>query len=146
MAATSQVLLLLATALVAGNVRAAESGIHKIPDAPLQALAMTNPHDPVTVDPAILDKGARIFRTKCQKCHGELGDGKGPKAETIEIKPAAFSKPGYLSGRKDGQLYWIIANGSPGTEMPAHGPGTDINFTPDEIWQVITYLRRQFTK
>jgi cytochrome c1 len=36
----------------------------------------------------------------------------------------------------DGQVYWIIRNGSAGTEMPAHK-----NFTDKEVWQLVAYLR-----
>lgn len=118
---------------------------HRIPDAPADYLAKRNPLDPAKVDQAFLDKVGRIFRSKCQKCHGEHGDGKGPNAEFLVIKPAAFAAPGYLKGRQDGQLYWIIENGSPGTDMPAHGPGTTANFSDEEIWRVITFLRRTFT-
>lgn len=124
----------------------AGEGEHKIPEAPADHLAKVNPFDPATVDEAFLKKAGRIFRGKCIKCHGEEGDGKGPRAESMVIKPAAFGAPGYLKGRKDGQLYWIIANGSPGTEMPAHGPGTDINLSEEEIWSVITYLRRNLSR
>jgi mono/diheme cytochrome c family protein len=34
-------------------------------------------------------------------------------------------------------LFWIIRYGSPGTAMPASG-----NLTEQQIWQLVTYLRK----
>jgi len=36
----------------------------------------------------------------------------------------------------DGQLFWIIQNGSPGTAMPAFKGLAD-----EQIWQLIHYIR-----
>jgi mono/diheme cytochrome c family protein len=121
--------------------------IHQIPDAPADYLAKKNPYllAEVSQDKKFIKKIGRMFKRKCQKCHGKKGDGKGSRAADFTIKPIAFAQPGYLQGRLDGQLYWIIENGSPGTEMPAHGFGSRANYTVDEIWRVITFLRYQFT-
>lgn len=116
-----------------------------IPDAPAEALARTNPITAESFNKMTYRRVARLYKNKCKKCHGVKGDGQGPRADEMIIKPARFSDPGYLSGRKDGQLFWIIANGSPGTDMPAHGPGTRINLTEDEIWRLVYYLRKSFT-
>jgi len=36
----------------------------------------------------------------------------------------------------DGQLFWVIQNGSPGSVMPAFD-----NLDDDQIWQLILYIR-----
>jgi hypothetical protein len=120
---------------------------HRIPDAPPDYLEKVNPYDVGSIlqDKKFIKKIGRLYKRKCQKCHGVRGDGNGPRAEGFIIKPVAFAQPGYLQRRRDGQLYWIIENGSPGTEMPAHGFGSRANFNKDEIWQVITFLRHKFT-
>ena len=41
----------------------------------------------------------------------------------------------------DGQLFWIIRNGSQGTAMPAFK-----NLHDDQIWQLIHYLRHFSTE
>ncbi|MDH5748117.1 MAG: c-type cytochrome [Rhodospirillales bacterium] len=107
---------------------------------------MKNPIDAGQVDKTFLKKTARLYKRKCSNCHGENGDGKGSKAEFFQIKPAAFSKPGYLKQRKDGQLFWILKNGSPGTEMEAKGPGSRDNFSEEELWSLIVYIRSAFTR
>ncbi len=120
---------------------------HRIPDAPADYLAMENPYDVVKMakDKRFVKRTGRAYKRKCQKCHGEKGDGKGPRAIDFIIKPAAFATPGYLANRKDGQLFWIIEKGSPGTEMDAHGRGSRTNLYEDEIWRLITFIRLKFT-
>jgi hypothetical protein len=36
----------------------------------------------------------------------------------------------------DGQLFWVIKNGSPGTGMMPFG-----NLSDDEVWELIHYIR-----
>lgn len=121
--------------------------IHQIPTAPADYLTKKNIFDVATEakDSRFIKRTGRLFKRKCQKCHGEKGDGMGPAAGSFKIKPVAFAKPGYMASRKDGQLYWIIENGSPDTEMPAHGFGSRANFKAEEIWKLITFLRYKFT-
>jgi mono/diheme cytochrome c family protein len=140
-------LLVLGCALLAGATATAfAGGGRQIPTAPAEFLALENPVGAAEMDGAFLKKTARLYKRKCKSCHGVDGDGKGSKAEHIVIKPAAFSKPGYLAGRKDGQLFWIAMNGSEGTEMEPKGPGTRDNLSEREIWSLIAYLRHAFTR
>jgi len=41
-----------------------------------------------------------------------------------------------VNGIPDGQLFWIVRNGSPGTSMPGFHALSD-----DQIWRVVLYLR-----
>lgn len=132
------------TAATAGGE--ASGGEHQIPEAPAEFLEMTNPIDYETVDEAFLKQVGKLYERKCSKCHGENGDGNGSKAEFFIIKPAAFSAPGYLAQRKDGQLFWIAMNGSEGTEMESVGPYSDVGLSEEKIWQLIAYIRRTFTR
>ncbi len=122
----------------------ANAGEHQIPTAPQKYLDMQNPI--VKMDEQLLKITSRLYKRKCSKCHGKKGDGKGYHAENIEIKPAAFSIPDYMLNRKDGQLFWIMMNGSDDTEMVSVGPGTDIGLSEQQMWELITYLRKEFTK
>lgn len=119
---------------------------HRIPDAPAEYLAMVNPIDYDEVDEKFIRQAGKLYKRKCRKCHGEKGDGKGSNAENFIIKPAAFSTPGYLAQRKDGQLFWIMMNGSDGTEMAPVGPDSDVGLSEEKLWQLIVYLRKTFTR
>ncbi len=139
--------LTLGAALLGAAARAqSATEAHKTPSAPAEWLAKKNPIPKAEMDAKFFKKAARLYKRKCKSCHGIDGDGKGRKAEFIEIKPVAFAKPGYLAGRKDGQLFWIVMSGSPGTEMEPRGPGTRENLTERELWSLIAYLRRAFTR
>ncbi len=122
------------------SVLAAE---HKVPDAPKDYLGMKNP---VKESKAVLERGQQVYERKCKKCHGVKGDGKGEASDKLETKPASFAAPGYLKGRSDGQLFFITEKGSPNTDMEAFGLGSETNLSKDDMWSVIAYLRKAFTK
>ena len=121
------------------------AGGHKTPTAPGNYLSKTNPYSVDDMD-EIKKSAKKIYKRKCKKCHGKKGDGKGSGAEDMDPMPTAFKASGYLKGRKDGQLFWVIEKGSDGTEMNSFGPGSDTNLSEDDIWKVITYIRSTFTK
>jgi mono/diheme cytochrome c family protein len=118
---------------------------HKTPVAPAEYLAMESPIDMDDVDAKFLKKVGRLYKSKCKKCHGTEGDGKGSAAGDMVLKPTDFTAAGYLEDRKDGQLFWITKDGSKGTEMKAFGPGTDVNLSEEEIWKLIAFIRTKFT-
>lgn len=142
---TTKFLPLLAIGMLLG-IQTVHAGDHVTPTAPADFLSKTSPIKAEEADEAVLKAGAKIYTKKCMKCHGETGDGKGSASAEITIKPADLSAPGYLASRKDGQLFWMLANGSPNTEMKGFGPGSDQNYSEEEMWQVIAYMRSAFTK
>ena len=73
----------------------------------------------------------------CHLCHGREGDGRGPLSTQFKPRPRNFACEATISGIPDGQLYWIIRNGSPGTAMP----GFEDKLTEEESWQIVLYLR-----
>ncbi len=131
------IILFAATAAVAG-------GEHQIPKAPSGYLDMVSPVNYNEVDEDFLKKAGKLYKRKCRKCHGVNGDGNGSKAEYFVIKPTAFNAPGYLAQRKDGQLFWIMMNGSEGTEMVPVGPDSDVGLSEEKIWELIAYIRNRF--
>jgi mono/diheme cytochrome c family protein len=76
-------------------------------------------------------------RVACAKCHGEKGDGRGPMSAMFDPHPRNFRCAQTVSGIPDGQLFWIIRFGSPGTSMPPHPKLSD-----EQIWQLVAYLRQ----
>ena len=72
----------------------------------------------------------------CVACHGKQGDGRGQLADQFDPPPRNFACAATVDGIPDGQLHWIIKNGSPGTAMPPFSYLTD-----EEIWQLVLYLR-----
>jgi mono/diheme cytochrome c family protein len=69
-------------------------------------------------------------------CHGKDGDGRGQLSGQFDPPPRNFACAATIDGIPDGQLHWIIKNGSPGTAMPSFDYLND-----EEIWQLVIYLR-----
>ena len=101
--------------------------------------------NPLSVNAETLAAGERSYRGKsgsisCATCHGDKGDGKGKLAAQFDPPPRNFACAKTVNGIPDGQLFWIIRNGSPGTAMP---PASAIGkFTDEELWQIVAYLRQ----
>jgi hypothetical protein len=107
------------------------------PDQLAQARAMKNPVPPT---PENIAKGKAIFEGKgtCFNCHGKEGKGDGPAGAILNPSPRNFTNCKFHKKRKDGELFWVIKNGSPGTGMVSLVPGT---ITEEEAWTVINYER-----
>ncbi|MDH5719414.1 MAG: c-type cytochrome [Spirochaetia bacterium] len=115
-----------------------------LPEAPAEYKSKKNP---IAESADAIAAGEAIYKKKCEKCHGNSGDGKGKNAENLENKPIDLTKPGYMAGRSDGQLFWfIVTGGKKGNEMDGYGPGTSDNLSEEDIWKSILYLRKNFTK
>lgn len=125
---------------------AASAQEHQTPVAPQEYLDMESPVDEDDVDDVFLNKVRRVYKSKCSKCHGMEGDGKGSAVEEIEIKPTAFNVPGYLEGKSDGQLFWMTLVGSEGTEMEGFGPDSDAGLSEEKLWELVSYIRAKFTR
>ncbi len=112
------------------------------PAAMKEALALKAPFgDARTASPAVVATGKAIYEGKgrCFFCHGLSGKGDGPAANLHSIHPPSnFTDCDFQRAREDGELYWIIKNGSPGTGMQALIPAM---LTEEEGWDVVAYVR-----
>ena len=87
----------------------------------------------------MLAKGKALYEGKgtCVNCHGQSGAGDGPVAASVNPAPRNFLHHGFWRHRTEGEIFWVIKYGSPGTSMI--GFGTQL--TDDEIWTIIQYER-----
>ncbi len=76
--------------------------------------------------------------TACKVCHGVTGNGLGMMAQGLNPPPRNFTCKETMAEVPDGQLFWIIKNGSPGTGMPPYFR----TLADQQIWQIILYLRQ----
>ncbi len=110
----------------------------KTPKAPEKYLNMQNPLEPT---PQNILAGKTLFQidakpSQCRICHGISGNGLGIMFHQVQPKPRNFTCVYTMDELPDGQLFWVIKNGSPGTAMPAFDYLDD-----NQIWQLILYLR-----
>jgi mono/diheme cytochrome c family protein len=96
--------------------------------------------NPLPMTEETIEKGKALFHGKafCVTCHGR--DGKGlSDVEGLRGKlPRNFTDRVWQQARTDGELFWILKNGSPGTDMASFIP---LVLTEEEAWQVLTYVR-----
>ncbi len=105
-----------------------------------EARALVNP---LPDSPDIVEKGKAIYEGKgtCFNCHGKSGRGDGPGGLSLNPSPRNFWHHGMWRHRTEGEIFWVIKNGSLGTGMiPFGGLLTD-----EEIWTVMQY-ERSFSK
>jgi mono/diheme cytochrome c family protein len=101
------------------------------------ARALTNPIPPT---PENIEKGKAIFQGKgfCVTCHGREGRGLEGIAGLVGPLPRNFTDRAWQEARADGELFWILKNGSRGTAMASFVP---LVLTEEEAWQVLLYVR-----
>ena len=72
--------------------------------------------------------GRGQFRIYCAPCHGiRAAGGRGPD----------LTRGVYSAGERDQDLYRVITDGVPGTEMPSFS----LSLGDDNIWRLIAYIR-----
>ena len=106
----------------------------RVPSKLLEELQdMDNPY-PAT--PERIEAGRKIYFGKglCVTCHNH--DGKGVKLPGHS--PRDFTDAKWQEIRTDGEIMWVLRNGSAGTQMPVR-VGKDIS--EEEGWSVIHFIR-----
>lgn len=113
----------------------------RVPSDQIQAArAVTNP---LPANDEMIVKGKAIFEGKgfCRACHGADGKGLGAGIEPGSLKgplPRNFTDKRWQAARTDGELFWILKNGSKGTAMASFIP---LVLAEEEAWQVLRYVR-----
>ncbi|MBI3807610.1 MAG: cytochrome c [Nitrospirae bacterium] len=106
-------------------------------DQMADAKANKNKFEPT---PENVAKGKALFEGKgtCFNCHGKNGDGQGEAGKVLNPSPRDFTNCKFHKKRKDGELFWVMKNGSAGTGMISLVPAI---ITEDEAWLIINYER-----
>ncbi len=96
--------------------------------------------NPFPSTPENLGKGKRVFHGKafCVTCHGRDGKGLGKIPGLVGKLPRNFTDKTWQAARTDGELFWILKNGSPGTDMASFIP---LVLSEEEAWHVLLYVR-----
>jgi mono/diheme cytochrome c family protein len=104
-------------------------------------LDVANIRDPIPPDEHSLAVGQEVYTTYCESCHGETGRGDGPAGLRLVPRPADLRIHTAPGVHTDGELYYWVAYGFPGSAMPAW---KQLGLTDEQIWSVINYARATF--
>jgi mono/diheme cytochrome c family protein len=86
--------------------------------------------------------GGAFYMKNCATCHGEKGDGQGPRAYFINPKPRNFLDDDWRAKFNRPLLFQVTAKGKLGTEMPAW----DKVLSDQEIANVAEFVFVQFVR
>lgn len=75
---------------------------------------------------ADLEEGAKLYRLNCGVCHGM--EGKSGRGARLAVRD-------HRHGNTDAELFRVIQNGVPGTEMPG------LWMDEDSIWKILLFVR-----
>lgn len=101
-------------------------------------------HVPAAVwtNPRMISRGQEIYATRCAICHGDQGDGKGPAAVGLPLKPPDLRNATMIGEMAGNYWFWRISEGglvepfqSQGSTMPAW---KDV-LSEEDRWAVIAY-------
>jgi mono/diheme cytochrome c family protein len=91
--------------------------------------------NPVKPSPTSIASGKKKYGQDCAMCHGNEGGGDGDLAADMHLKLKDFRDAEALKTLSDGDIYNIINNGK------GKMTGEEGRLKPDEIWDVVNFVR-----
>lgn len=91
--------------------------------------------NPTRADASAIATGRELYQARCALCHGVAGRGDGPAGVGLHPPPADLFL--HVPQHTDGELYFFIARGVPGTEMREWRSLLSV----EDRWSLVHYLR-----
>ena len=82
-----------------------------------------------------------LYAKWCASCHGDRGDGAGPNAGHLPVRPAAHADARAMRARSDDALFDVIAGGGVIAGKSARMPAFGETLTPAEIRSLVAHIR-----
>lgn len=130
---------------LAGSAAAGPAAGPHSHDHPPVPAPYANAYLPVHVwtDPASIARGREIYVERCLACHGERGDGQGPVAASLPLRPADVTDARMVAEMTGNYWLWRVSEGgqvepfrSQGSTMPALKGVLSVQ----DRWAVIAYM------
>ncbi|HEX4366279.1 MAG TPA: CopD family protein [Rhodopila sp.] len=106
----------------------------------IQAYPTSFQNSPTDFSASSIARGQMVFAENCVACHGPGGEGNGPAASGLRIKPADLTQP-HIWGHSDGEMFWWVSHGIEDPEGGLAMPGFAGILSSDDVWAVIDYVR-----
>ena len=92
---------------------------------------------PLTVTPAVLAAGRKLYLSKCQRCHGPEGKGDGPDADSNFVKDMDLRLVSRADENPDGVVFHKIWTGRVKPKMPAFSE----ELSREQAWAIVAYVQ-----
>ncbi len=110
--------------------------LSSLPGNATDAAAATAPPAPSTAG-----TGEALYGRWCAACHGATGEGDGPNAANLPVKPAVHASREAMSARPDDSLFDTIASGGAVMNRSPRMPAFGATLTPPEIRLLVRHIR-----
>ena len=128
--------------IATGRLPAAEAHIdHEHPPVPA---AYAGAHVPIGAwtDPQVIARGREIYAAKCAVCHGPSGNGRGPAAASLPLKPADLTDTRMVAEMPGNYWVWRVSEGGlvePFKSKKSAMPAWKDELSMPDRWAVIAY-------
>ena len=121
----------------AGTGAVAAPGQSKVKDTWKIPPGAEQERSPLTVSPAMIAAGQKLFVSKCQRCHGKQAKGNGPDAEPEFEKDMDLTVAARADKNPDGVVFYRIWNGRTSPKMPAQSK----ELSKEQVWALVAYAQ-----
>lgn len=88
------------------------------------------------------ERAAALFGQLCQTCHGANGEGNGPVAASLPVKPRNYTDAAWQASVTDDQIKEIIVKGGAAVGKSPMMPGNpNLASDPDELAGLVKIIR-----
>lgn len=84
----------------------------------------------------VLSQGELLYQADCATCHGDRGQGDGPDASGLAVKPTNFTNQEFMAQKTNQDFFTAISNGID----PAMPPFEE-QFPEEQRWALASYIR-----
>ena len=124
-----------------GGGAARSPGAHDHP-APPPAYATVSVPTKIWTDARTLQRGKTLWRERCAICHGERGDGRGPAAPGLAVKPEDLTNATMVQEMSPRYWFWRVSEGGQVEPFKTEGstmPAWKLALSVADRWAVIAY-------
>lgn len=86
-------------------------------------------------DPASQARGRALFLEHCALCHGERGDGHGPRTQGLATSPRDFTSADWRGSTSPRRVFFAVREGLSGTPMPQWK-----SLSETDAWNLTAYV------